>query len=43
MVIETLHYHVSRDTKISDRTIAEALTAIVTRSIYGPVDKLAAK
>src|SRR4051794_32306367 len=43
MVIETLHYHVSHDTKISDKTIGEALTAIVIRSIYGPVDKLAGR
>lgn len=43
MVIETLHYHVSRDTRISDQKIAETLTTIIIRAVYGPVDKLAAK
>jgi AcrR family transcriptional regulator len=41
MVIETLYSHVSHATRISDKTLAETLTAIVTRSVYGPVDKLA--
>jgi AcrR family transcriptional regulator len=41
MVIQTLYHHVSHDTKVGDRTLAETLTAIVIRSVYGPVDRLA--
>jgi TetR/AcrR family transcriptional regulator, ethionamide resistance regulator len=43
MVIETLYYHLSHDTGISDKRLSETLTTVVIRAVYGPVDKLAAK
>jgi AcrR family transcriptional regulator len=43
MVIETLYYHLSHDTGISDKRLSETLTTVVIRAIYGPVDKLAGR